>query len=99
VGEAIIRVARHPVRQVFAGWSARPVATAAMIAPRWAVEAVRLAADTLELAGEPAAPTPGNLFEATHEGDDVRGGWRARKRRSAHRSAWRAPGPSWRSPR
>lgn len=83
VGAAVVRVARRPARQAFAGWSARPAVAAATIAPSAAARAARLAADTMEMGEAPADPAPGNLFEPDHGGDDARGGWRPGRGRGA----------------
>lgn len=77
VGAAIVRLAKRPRRQAYAGWSARPAVTGRALAPAVAERAVRLAADGMELGPAPAAPSAGNLFGPSYDGYGVSGGWRA----------------------
>jgi len=46
------------------------------LAPGWIESYVGKLVRKRHFRDEPAAPSPGNLFEPMTEGDDVSGGWR-----------------------
>jgi NAD(P)-dependent dehydrogenase (short-subunit alcohol dehydrogenase family) len=81
VARAIVRCARRPARERLVGRGARPmVAMHAIAGPVFE----RVFAKQIEhnhFLDEPAAPSPGNLFEPVPEGDRETGEWRERLRR------------------
>lgn len=80
VGRAVVRLAKRPRRQAYAGWSARPAVAGRALAPALAEKVVRAAADSIELERRAAAPSAGNLFAPSYDAYRLSGGWRMTRR-------------------
>jgi NAD(P)-dependent dehydrogenase (short-subunit alcohol dehydrogenase family) len=87
VASAIVSCARKPRREVAVGGSTRGALLGRWLAPARTERAVARAMEREQFLDEPAASTPGNLFEPQAEGTGVEGGWRDR---DGGRSAVRA---------
>ena len=79
VAEVIVATVGRPRRESFVD-IARVLPLLTALAPAWIESYVGKLVRKRQFRDEPAAPSPGNLFEPMMEGDDVSGGWRARKR-------------------
>ena len=79
VAEVIVATVGRPRRESFVD-IARVLPLLTALAPAWIESYVGKLVRKRQFRNEPAAPSPGNLFEPMMEGDNVSGGWRARKR-------------------
>jgi NAD(P)-dependent dehydrogenase (short-subunit alcohol dehydrogenase family) len=94
VADAILRVARRPVRELVVGTSGRMLAMAHRLSPALAE---RLMAEQVEkdhFGDRPAQPTAGNLFEPGRGEATISGGWKPRPTDAllSTRAARRRPG-------
>ncbi len=79
VADVIVATAARPRRENFVD-IARVLPLLTALAPGWIESYVGKLVRKQHFRDEPAAPSPGNLFEPMTEGDDVSGGWLNDKR-------------------
>ncbi|MFD2649134.1 SDR family NAD(P)-dependent oxidoreductase [Devosia albogilva] len=77
VADAVVRLTRHPRREVYVGKVGALAAWAKGLLPRSSDAVVRAAIHTIELARPGGAPTQGNAFQPIHDQWKVSGGWRS----------------------
>ncbi|AUX48765.1 short-chain dehydrogenase [Sorangium cellulosum] len=88
VARAIVRLARTPRREVYAGTSAPQLALLSFLAPGLAERLLARSVDRLHLHhGRTAYATNGNLFTPMVEGTAATGGWKPRRERRLLRAA------------
>lgn len=78
VAEAMLSLARNPRREAFAGSIGRLVAVQKSVAPALTERIVSFLVNRMEIGQERAPPSDGNLFQPSHDGWKMRGGWRKR---------------------
>lgn len=76
VADAVVRLTRHPRREVYVGKVGALAAWAKGLLPRSTDAVVRAAIHTIELAKPGGEPTRGNAFQPVHDQWKVSGGWR-----------------------
>jgi NAD(P)-dependent dehydrogenase (short-subunit alcohol dehydrogenase family) len=75
VAKAIVQLARHPRREAFVGSAGRMIAAEHAMSPGWYERSAARIVDRRHLEDRPAASTQGNLFQPSHDGLGVSGGW------------------------
>ncbi|MDP8978843.1 MAG: SDR family oxidoreductase [Actinomycetota bacterium] len=86
VVKAILGCVEHPRRQVTVGWWGRMLELGHAVTPAFYSRVVPEAMNMLAFGREPAAPTPGNIYEPMPQWNQTTGDWRD-KRRAAARAA------------
>jgi NAD(P)-dependent dehydrogenase (short-subunit alcohol dehydrogenase family) len=87
VADAILRVARRPVRELVVGTSGWILAMAHTLSPALTERLMARQVETDHFQDRPEQPTAGNLFEPRRGGATIGGGWKRRPRNellSAH---------------
>jgi short-subunit dehydrogenase len=79
VADVIVATVRRPLRERFVD-IARVLPLLMALAPAWIESYVGELVRKRQFRNEPAPPSAGNLFEPMTKGDNVSGGWRARRR-------------------
>lgn len=85
VAEAIVSLIRDPERERFVGTAGRVTALSSTLAGGSTERAMGRMMDREHFLDEPAAPSPGNLYEPSQPPRDADGGWRRNGRRTARR--------------
>ncbi|MDB5613167.1 MAG: short-chain dehydrogenase, partial [Devosia sp.] len=83
VAKTVIRLVRHPRREVYAGRTGLLAALNKMVSPQLSDLIVRGAVNTIELGDGETAPSAGNAFRPVHDQWKVSGGWTVPKGRLA----------------